>query len=109
MSKHGRWPGTWRAICDRCGFEFPSSMLRKDWQGLMLCHDDWETRHPQDFVRGIPDNQTPPWTRPEPADVFIDVSYTVPLSCTPTGSSATSGYGVAGCMVAGRGIGSMDV
>lgn len=75
MSKRGRWPGTWAAICDRCGFRFPSDQLIKDWTGLMVCRKDFETRHPQDFVRAVPDNQTPPWTRPEPTDVFIEPTY----------------------------------
>ena len=26
--------GQWNAICDRCGFKFKSSELKKDWQGL---------------------------------------------------------------------------
>lgn len=67
----------WKFICDRCGFQFLNSQARKEWTGLMVCHgpgtnDCWEARHPQDFVRGRKDKQTPPWTRPEPADVFLD-------------------------------------
>lgn len=33
----------------------------------------WEPRHPQDFVRGVKDKQTPPWVRPEGADTFLDL------------------------------------
>ena len=65
----------WNAVCDRCGFEFKSYELQKEWTGNMTCKRCWEPRHPQDFVRGVPDNQVPPWTRPEPADVFINVPY----------------------------------
>lgn len=62
--------GDHRAICDRCGFKYYASQLTLEWTGLRVCHKCWEPRHPQDFVRGIPDKQTPPWTRPQPPDVF---------------------------------------
>lgn len=67
--------GQWNAVCDRCGFEYKARHLRKEWTGLMVCHGAgtngcWEVRHPQDFVKGRPDRQAPPWTRPEPPDVF---------------------------------------
>jgi hypothetical protein len=106
MGKRGRWPGTWLAICDRCGFVFPSDKLIKDWTGLMVCHKDYETRHPQDFVRGVPDNPTPPWTRPEPEDVFIDVDYvaTDASFCTSVSSAAVADYGAADCMTVGRNL-----
>lgn len=67
-----------KAICDRCGFRFKLETLRKEWTGLMVCHGPasnncWEPRHPQDFVRGVPDDQgVRPNMRPEPADVFIN-------------------------------------
>lgn len=105
MSKNGRWPGNWKAICDRCGFEFASDQLRKDWQGLMVCRKDYETRHPQDFVRGVPDNPTPPWTRPEPEEVFVDVDYPIDtLTCTQLGSTGVAGFGTAGCLLPGRSL-----
>lgn len=68
--------GQWNAVCDRCGFEYKSGKLRKEWTGLMVCsgpatNNCWEQRHPQDFVSGKADRQAPPWVRPEPADVFI--------------------------------------
>lgn len=41
----------------------------------MVCADTcWEKRHKQDFVRGVPDRQNPPWVRPEPEDNFIPSS-----------------------------------
>lgn len=64
-----------RAVCDRCGFEFNLSRLRKEWTGLMVCPDDFDRRHPQDFVRAVPDRQgVRPNMRPEPADVFLDTN-----------------------------------
>lgn len=57
--------GDWNAICDRCGFEFKASKLREEWNGLMVCSQCWEPRHPQDFLRGVPDDPSVPWTRPD--------------------------------------------
>jgi len=71
----------WKAICDRCGFEFYSFELKKEWQGLMVCHSCWEPRHPQDFVRAVSDEQAVPWSRPEAPDTFVAVCYLEGLSC----------------------------
>lgn len=69
--------GQWNALCQRCGFKYKSGQLRKEWTGLHVCtgrgtNDCWEERHPQDFVRGKTDRQAPPWSSPEPEDVFLD-------------------------------------
>lgn len=40
-------PGKIRAICDRCGFEYPLSELRKEWTGLMVCRADYDPRPPE--------------------------------------------------------------
>jgi hypothetical protein len=63
--------GDWASICDSCGRKLKASELRQRWDGLKVCQDDWEPRQPQDFVRGVADYQAPPWTRPEPSDLFI--------------------------------------
>jgi hypothetical protein len=63
--------GDWNAICDVCGFKRKASEMKMRWDGIMCCPEDWEPRQPQDFVRGVPDDQTVPWTRPEPPDVFV--------------------------------------
>jgi len=89
-----RWPGTWKAICDVCGFEFYSDELKQRWDGLMVCSHDWEPRHPQDFVRGVPDNPAPPWVRSEPPDEFIHV-------CDIIGVQPWADYAVAGCATVG--------
>lgn len=43
----------------------------RTWDGLYVCRADWETRHPQDFVRGRKDVQNVPNPRPESVDDFI--------------------------------------
>lgn len=66
--------GDANAICDRCGFKYRLSELRKEWTGLKVCSPCWDPRHPQDFVRGVPDHQAVPGARPRPTDVFIGVN-----------------------------------
>src|ERR1035437_6269290 len=60
----------WR-ICDRCGFKARSSKTFRTWDGLFVCQEDFETRHPQDFVRGRIDNQRVPDARPEALESLI--------------------------------------
>lgn len=86
--------GQWNAVCFECGRKRKSAELKKHWKGYWVCPEHWETRQPQDFVRGVPDQQAPPWTQPMPADTFSQV-------CFPNGRSCIAGFGVAGCMVAG--------
>ena len=57
--------GDWNAICYVCGFKRKASEMKLRWDGVYVCHEDWEIRQPQDFVRGIPDEQPLPWTQPE--------------------------------------------
>jgi hypothetical protein len=58
--------GDWNAICSMCGGKRKASQMVKNWQGLYRCPEHNEPRHPQDFVRAVPDVQTPPWTQPLP-------------------------------------------
>ncbi|HDA7126310.1 TPA: hypothetical protein O5T86_001243 [Staphylococcus aureus] len=74
----------WR-ICDRCGFRYRSSQTYRTWDGLYVCHDDFETRHPQDFVRGRRDNQIAPHPRPEALDTIIG-----PLTTSISAAGAAS-------------------
>lgn len=63
--------GTWNAICDRCGFKFKAYRLRKEWTGLMVCSECFETRHPQDLIKIPKEDISVPWSRPEQPDTFI--------------------------------------
>lgn len=87
--------GSWNAVCDRCGFEFKMHQLRKDWQGLMVCREDWEPRHPQDFLRTRPERGGVPISRPEPEDINR-------LStCDFWSNSPMADFGTADCMTIG--------
>ena len=72
--------GQWNVICDQCGVKRKSDQVTKRWDGLIVCKTEvrsgcFEHRHPQDFVRTVVDNQSVEFTRPEPADVFVEVDY----------------------------------
>lgn len=66
--------GDHNVICDRDGFKYKASEMRKEWNGLMVHKSNYEARHPQDFVKGKKDDSSVPWTRSEPADTEIDSS-----------------------------------
>ena len=58
--------GDWNVQCDRCGTKRKASECRYTQDELFVCADTcWEPRHPQDFVVGIPDNQSVPIARPD--------------------------------------------
>jgi hypothetical protein len=61
----GYVPGDFWRICERCGFKKRASETFKTWDGLYVCEEDFESRHPQDFVRGRKDRINVPNPRPE--------------------------------------------
>ena len=63
--------GDYRAVCDVCGQAFFASQMRMRWDEMFVCQADYEVRHPQDFVRGVPDDMRadPVSLRPEPTYV----------------------------------------
>ena len=46
-----------QAICDRCGYQYDYLELRKEWNGLFVCPECYEPKHPQ---------LDPPYSRPDP-------------------------------------------
>ncbi len=61
---------------------------------MIVCPDDWEPRHPQDFVRGRRDDiRAKEPVRSEPADRFVDQVHET--------RSAIAGFAVASCAIAG--------
>lgn len=68
--------GKWNAICDRCGFKYKNTDLKKEWTGLMVCKKCWEPRHPQTLIH-IPQEQiNTPWARPDPDNTYYTVNWT---------------------------------
>lgn len=64
----------WAAICDRCGFRFPSSKLKLQWNGLRVCQEDFEHRNQQDFVRAVKADKYPYGAKPLGQVTFIEPS-----------------------------------
>lgn len=64
--------GDFNRICDRTGFKHKASDTRMQWDGLIVHKDEWEERHPQDFVRAKADDQSVHHPRPETAPVFLN-------------------------------------
>ncbi|WP_213775116.1 hypothetical protein [Bradyrhizobium sp. dw_78] len=63
-------PGDFYRICDRSGFKVRASATMKEWDNLIVRNKSWEPRQPQDFVRGVPDNQNVPEPRPRQVNTF---------------------------------------
>lgn len=82
--------GDHNAICDRCGMEYKATELKKTWDGLWVCSKDFEVRHPQDFVRGVPDQQAPSFTRPEAPDGVQEITWAASLTLEATTGSIAS-------------------
>lgn len=64
-------PGDHLVICDRTGFTVYASETKKEWNKLRVKKNVFERRHPQDFVRGVPDRQNAPDPRPDSVLSFI--------------------------------------
>ena len=81
--------GDWNANCAQCGRKRKASELVKNWQGMWRCPEHNEPRQSQDYVRGVPDIQTPPWVQ-VPTTAFVGV-------CSPNGMSALPDVGTGDC------------
>src|SRR5687768_3719942 len=70
--------GDWLAICDQCSRRAFASELIKRWDGRMVHSADHfgcnESRHPQDFVKALPDNHKLPFIRPDSDGVDLDLT-----------------------------------
>lgn len=86
--------GQWNFYCDFCGAKRKSSDGVRSWQGNRICKEHREVRNPQDFLKGIKDNQTVPWSRPQAVE-FVQ-------SCTIEGSTAIPLLAIPGCMTPGK-------
>jgi len=57
--------GDYNFICDKCGMKRKASTGKTQWDGLFVCPQCYDIRHPQDFIEGIPDDQSVPIARPD--------------------------------------------
>ena len=97
MKKNYFVSGEWNITCDVCSKKIKASEAYNRWDGLLVCREDFEQRHEQDFVKARQDKITVPYTRPILEYVFTDVEYI----CTIDGKTAMAGLAVPGCVLAG--------
>lgn len=97
MSKNHYISGEWNVTCDVCSKKIKANEARQRWDGFIVCPDDFENRHPQDFVKAQSDKITVPFVRPIPEYVFVNVVY----ACTSDGRTAIAGRATAGCSITG--------
>jgi hypothetical protein len=68
-------PGDYYQLDDLSGFKIRASRSRKipggQTGGLIVAPERWEPQHPQDFVRGVVDDQTVPQARPRQKNQFV--------------------------------------
>jgi hypothetical protein len=79
--KKTTWPGNWKVSCDVCGFWFPSSDIKKRWDGLMVCAKDWEERHPSTLYKYHDHPSVPSFVRKDAPDTFIQFCTIESSSC----------------------------
>ena len=87
--------GNWNALCDSCGRKFKALDLRRRWDGLMVCKEDYELRHPSDFLRVQREKITVDFSRPPPPDTFVGYTCSIveinPLADVATANCARVG------------------
>ena len=71
MSRGWKWKsGDWYVSCDVCSKQIYASDSLRRWDGMIVCKEDFETRHPQELIKHRTDNQSVPFTRPEATEIF---------------------------------------
>lgn len=68
MRKSKRWPGTWSVHCMVCGCRRQSDQILKRWDGVLVCKEDYEERHPQTLLPGnvARTSEPPPFIHKDP-------------------------------------------
>ena len=61
--------GAHNLTCSRSGFKIKSTEARREWNHSVVRQEDFEHRHPQDFVRGVRDVQAVDDPRPGAPDI----------------------------------------
>ena len=70
MTKNYYLSGDHNITCDVCSKKIKMSEAKLRWDGFLVCKDDYEMRHPQDFVRARQDKISVNNTRPIPPNAF---------------------------------------
>lgn len=83
MSGYEQRIGDFRVICDYSGFKCWASETAMTWDGYRVHRrfiGQEASRHPQDLVRGVPDDPSVKNPRPEGTDVFLTPNQVTPSS-----------------------------
>ena len=75
MSRNHYVSGQHNVTCDICSQKTKSGLTKQRWDGFRVCHNCFEERHPQDFVRARQDKISVPFSRPIPTFVFTNIVY----------------------------------
>ena len=78
MTRNRQVPGDWNVITDCCGRTMKFSQVVRQWDGLIVCPEHHDPRHPLDFVKSTHDDQRVPISRPPPT------TYTYTIDSTGT-------------------------
>lgn len=104
MARNWFKSGEWNVYCMVCNRKIKSGLALKRWDGLIVCPDDYENRHPMDFLRAQQERISVPFTSDTSFDQFDGPDYPPYTACTQQGSSAVPSWAVAGCMRPGLGF-----
>jgi len=97
MARNWFKSGEWNVWCMVCNRKIKSGEALKRWDGLIVCHEDYELRHPMDFLRTRQERITVPFSSPTSFNLFDGPSYPPYPFCTAPGSSGVASFAVAGC------------
>lgn len=94
--KKTSWPGNWKVACQSCGFWFPSSEIVKRWDGLLVCKNDFETRHEQTLIQVRAETAVPSFvSKDSQPDLFSH-------SCDAYSILSRADFGAADCATVGN-------
>lgn len=74
---HSYRPGTFWRICDQSGFTVRDTHTSKQWDNLIVRRQSFDIRHPQQFVKGVRDNQNVQLPRPQAPFSYIGIQTTI--------------------------------
>lgn len=91
--------GAYNFTCDLCGRKNKSSMAMLTWNGLYVCRHHKEIRNEQDFLRGVKDDQSVPWSRPYHPPRCDNTEFPYVEYCVLQGKNAIPGFAIPGCCI----------
>lgn len=78
--------------CPVCGFNYKASELKTRWDGLQVCPDDWEPRHPLDFYKPRNDTHKLPFILPAKGELSYTPTYVNRTDAANNGAITDTAY-----------------